>query len=168
MTKVNVFVQGEGISDVLRIELDPGTTVGGLKKECEAIRKIPLNGEVAVFTEDADAPLGDDIAISTLDVRHGIRLHVHRCRHVEVKVSFAGRAAERSFTPAATIGRVKLWAAQEFGLSKEDAAEHVLQISGSTVQPDPDTHVGSLVSCPTCGIAFDLVPSQRINGSWMR
>ena len=45
------------------------------------------------------------------------------------------------------------------------AGEHVLQIAGTHDRPSPSTHVGVLVHCPDCQIAFDLVPDQRVNGS---
>ena len=49
-------------------------------------------------------------------------------------------------------------------MSKEEAGEHVLQISGTHERPNPGTHIGALrmVGCHT--LAFDLVPDQRVNG----
>jgi hypothetical protein len=65
-----------------------------------------------------------------------------------------------------TVHRVKQWAVHEFGLSKVDATEHVLQLCGSTTRPDEDTHLGALVQYPECRLCFDLVPKQRVEGWW--
>jgi hypothetical protein len=45
-----------------------------------------------------------------------------------------------------------------------DAAEHVLQLTGTADRPDADTHIGALASCPDCRLAFDLVPLKRVEG----
>ena len=69
------------------------------------------------------------------------------------------------FSPATTVADVKKFAAiREFGMKPADAAEHVLQFSGSAERPEPETHVGTLVSCPDCRISFDLVPHKRVEG----
>jgi hypothetical protein len=41
-----------------------------------------------------------------------LKLHVTRCRHVEVSARFNGETAKRRFPPSATIGRVHHWAAR--------------------------------------------------------
>ena len=93
-------------------------------------------------------------------------MHVHRCRHVEVTVSFNGETVRHHFGPGSTVARVKHWAAvHKFKMTEAEAGEHVLQITGTHDRPAPGTHLGSLVSCPKCAIAFDLVPDQRINGA---
>jgi hypothetical protein len=94
-----------------------------------------------------------------------LKLHVTRCRHVEVSVRFNGETAKRRFPPSATIGRVHHWAARrKFDLSPRDAAEHVLQIHGTHKRPDRDVHVGSLTVGKVCSVEFDLVPRKRVEG----
>ncbi|WP_274377270.1 hypothetical protein [Celeribacter ethanolicus] len=39
-----------------------------------------------------------------------------------------------------------------------------LQIAGTQDRPDGSTHIGSLVQM-CCGLSFDLLPSDRINGA---
>ena len=80
-------------------------------------------------------------------------------------VTFNGQSKGHEFSPATTVADVKKFAAiREFGMKPADAAEHVLQFSGSAERPEPETHVGALVSCPDCRIAFDLVPHKRVEG----
>jgi hypothetical protein len=60
---------------------------------------------------------------------------------------------------------VKHWATEGFGMSPEDAGEHVLQLTGTAERPSPGTHLGVLAHCPECHVRFDLVPNERVNGA---
>src|SRR6266850_563161 len=137
MSKINVFLQGEGIKDIVRLQLEPQSTALDVKRAC-ASHGVQANGEAAVFLEDQDEPLADAVTVESLAGKHGVRLHVHRCRRVGVKVTYSGRVIERVFGPGRTVGSVKNWAAKEFGIAKEDAAELILQIAGTHEQPDID------------------------------
>ena len=164
MSKINVFLQGEGIKDVVRLQLEPKSTALDVKRAC-ASHGVQANGETAVFVEDNDEPLADSATVASVAGKHGVRLHVHRCRRVGGKVAYSGRTVERVFGPGRTVGSVKNWAAKELGIPKEDAAELILQIAGTKDQPDVDVHIGTLAACPACAIAFDLVPNPRIQGA---
>lgn len=164
MSKINVFLQGEGIKDVVRLQLAPKSTALDVKRAC-ASHGVQVNGEAAVFVEDSDEPLADGATVESLAGKHGVRLHVHRCRRVGVKVAYSGRTVEHVFGPGRTVGSVKNWAAKEMGIPKEDAAELILQIAGTKDQPDVDVHIGTLAACPACAVAFDLVPNPRIQGA---
>ena len=60
------------------------------------------------------------------------------------------------------MARVKRWAAEhKFDMSPEEASEHELQLAGSHDRPALGTHLGALVACPHCSIAFRLVPNER-------
>jgi len=48
-------------------------------------------------------------------------------------------------------------------MSPVDATEHVLQLTGTTIQPDAHDHIGSLVG-EHCSVAFVLVPKIRPQG----
>lgn len=165
MSKINVFLQGEGIKDVVRLELEPQSTALDVKRACASQLGVRMDGEMAVFLEDQDEPLADAATLGSVAGKHGARLHVHRCRRIAVKVTYSGRTVDRVFGPSATVGAVKRWAAKEFGIPKEDAAELILQIVGTQEQPDADAHIGTLTACPACAIAFDLVPNPRIQGA---
>ena len=73
---------------------------------------------------------------------------------------------DRKFAPSATVARVKRWAAErKFGMTDEESGEHVLQIAGTHERPAPGTHIGVLANRKTCGLAFDLVADERVNGA---
>src|SRR5262249_23601443 len=85
-----------------------------------------------------------------------------RCPHfficpaapVEVAVSFNGETVHDRFGPGTTVARVKTWAAErKFGMTPQEAGEHVLQVAGTKDRPHPGTHLGSIAACPACRLS---------------
>jgi hypothetical protein len=167
---IRVYVQSEYLSDVQLVEVDDAATLHDLK--CAALELLPAGTDVSELTlsveddqdddEEADRP--EVTHVRDLKKGHGIRVHLHRCKHVEVYVRFANETVHRKFRPATTVGRVRNWAGRKLGMDPGDIAEHVLQVAGTTEQPDVDVHIGTLARCPQCSVTFDLVPAHRING----
>jgi hypothetical protein len=121
---------------------------------------------VLIFLEDSDEPVNEAVVVREHVGPTGLKAHLHRCRHIEVDVRFNNETVHHRFGPGATIARVKRWAAEhKFGMTPEEASEHVLQIPGTQDRPSPGTHLGALTKCPDCRLAFDLVPDQRVNGA---
>ena len=163
MGSIEVFYQREGTREIEHVEATPETTFGALT--ALLAEKHGLAPDVVLFLEDTDEPV---VATQTLHGqagRAGVKLHAHRCRHIGVAVTFNGQPAEHRFGPGTTVARVKKWAAEKFGMTPEDASEHVLQVVGTHDRPAPGTHLGALVTCPHCRVAFDLVPDHRVNGA---
>jgi hypothetical protein len=160
--KVMIFVQSELLSDVRALELEHDVGGAGLREALLAI--LPRTAELGsplLYLEDSD----DENAIEKLtEIPDGLRLHLHRLKGIDVAVRYAGRDVRRTFRPSATILRVKRWATQELGIAPSDAAELMLQISGTEQRPDSDTHIGALVKFPKRSLCLDLVPSTRVNG----
>lgn len=162
--KTRIYLQSEFLPDVKLVEVDTGASTKSLRDACLAVLpEAARQHELYLFEEDAETEIVDH-DIGKLNKEHGVRLHIHRCKHVHVAVRYSDRVAERDFPPSATVGRIKKWAAKQIGMTPEDAAEHVLQFSGGSDQPDADLHVGSFAKCPECSVSFDLVPCHRING----
>lgn len=164
MSKINVFLQGEGFKDIAHLQLESHSNIMELKHSCEN-HGLQLHHETAVFLENQDEPLTENVTIESLACDHGIRLHVHRCRRVAITVIYCGQVVENTFGPGKTVGSVKEWAATSLGITHADAAELILQIADSHVQPDVDVHIGALAKYPDCSIGFDLVPNSRIQGA---
>lgn len=162
MTMTQVFLQSELLSDVEVLELHEGATKHDLRQACLARMPTSEHHEALIlFIEDDD----DEAAIDKLEaIVDGLRLHLHRLKAITVSVRYAGREAHRTFRPNVTLARVKRWATDEFGIVASDAAELMLQVSGTDVRPDPDVHLGSLVKAPHHSVGFDLVPAPRVNG----
>ncbi len=162
---IELFVQGEEINEVTLIRVPHDATVREVilktKGECGIEAR---EEEIIVLVEDQDEEILLDAKLIEVGIRHRHRVHFHRCRRVEVSVNFNGLTKAQAFSPSATIGKIKRWADDEFGLKGVDATEHALQICGTSTRPDLDVHVGSLVKHPHCQICFDLVPKKRVEG----
>jgi hypothetical protein len=165
MESIDIFYQGHGIREFEHIEVQPDQTVAIIK--AVLIEKHGCELDTLIFMEDQEAPLEDHMVIGTLCGAAGVRVHLHRCRHVSVEVTFGGEPVQHTFAPGTTVARVKYWAAVEkFHMTPEEAGEHHLQIAGTQDRPAPGTHIGTLASCPDCLVRFDLVPDQRVNGAF--
>jgi hypothetical protein len=165
MNTVNILLQGEGIADIQVIELEHGKRGHDFLLIASQYREGAFDGEFLLFEEDVEEPLNLQRELPRDETGKPSRLHVHRCRSLMVEVGFNGEVKSHRFSPSATIQKVKRWAAIEgFRLTEVDAAEHVLQISGSNSQPDIDTHIGLLATGSCCEIEFNLVPLKRVEG----
>ena len=165
MKATEVLLQGECIPDIQVVELGVDATVKDLLEVAAKCRAEAIEGDFFVFVEGSAEPIADGDKLPESKDRQPVPLHVHRCRRVLATVTFNGLSKGYEFSPATTVADVKKFAAiREFGMKPADAAEHVLQFSGSAERPEPETHVGTLVSCPDCRISFDLVPHKRVEG----
>jgi hypothetical protein len=169
MKSITILLQGADFPDILVGKDKVSRTVA----EAVAAFNVPGAGHEAqlIFVEDGEEPLPPETRLEALlpdeeasaDVLV-LKLHVSRCRKVDVSIHYNGERATHHFPPSATVGRVHHWAAKHFGLAPRDAAEHVLQIHGTANRPDRDVHVGVLTTAGVCAVAFDLVPRKRVEG----
>lgn len=164
MASIDIFYQGEAVQGIQHLEVAADATFGVVKR---LLLDRHAGLETALlFIEEQEEPIEDSVRVQDCATATGLKVHLHRCRHVETTVAFNGQQVERRFSPAATVARVKHWAAVEkFGMNAEEAGEHVLQIAGKHDRPAPGTHLGTLTDGRVCGVAFDLVPDQRVNGA---
>jgi hypothetical protein len=158
--KRQVFIQSELLADVavLVVEHDSST-----REFLESLHKLlpRVEEQIHTYIEDED----DELALEKLtEIPEGLRIHLHRLKSIDVTVRYAGRDVRRTFRPSATVARVKKWATRELGISASDAAELMLQVTGTDSRPDADNHIGTLVKAPAKVLSFDLVPSPRVNG----
>lgn len=164
METIDIFYQGHGIREIEHIEIAADHTVAAVK--ALLIEKHGCESDIFVFAEDHDGVVEEHITIRDLAGPAGAKLHLHHCRHIDVSVNFAGRTVTHQFGPGTTVAKVKHWAAvKQFGMTPDEAGEHVLQIAGTKDRPSPGTHIGTLTACPACSVRFDLVPDQRVNGA---
>ena len=164
MNYIDVFYQAEGLGDVGHVKAEPDMRFEELKELLAEKVGLPVE-TILLFVEDKVGAVDDDALLKDYAEGKVLKIHLHRLREVEVRVAFNGVSAEARFSPSATVSQVKGWAAQcKFGMTKEEAGEHVLQIVGTHVRPRSGTHIGSLTDEKTCALAFDLVPHERVNG----
>ena len=164
MNSIDLFCQGKGLREIVHIELDLDETFADLKTRLVEEHRIP--DDVLLFIEDEDEPIDVGILVKDRATATGLKVHIHHSHSVKVTVMFNGKTVECHFAPSATVARVKCWAAErEFGMSRDEAGEHVLQIAGTHVRPAPGTHIGALTDDEADSLSFDLVPDERVNGA---
>lgn len=169
MDGLQLFVQSEGAREIRVVELPATATVRELVELAHAdgvARPDHVDGHAAVYVEGRDTPLPLDATLAAAGLGNDSSVHVSRCTTVRVSVHYNGGEVARAFGPGEPMHRVKAWAVgdQGFKLTAVDAAEHVLQLSGTTDRPDDDVHIGALVGATGCTVAFDLVPKVRVEG----
>ena len=106
---------------------------------------------------DEHLPVEIDLTVEVLEIERCRHVHVHTCRHIAVEVSFLGKTKRRRFSPATTIGVVTIWARKALKLDPAAAAEYVLQICGTKIQPRSDEHLGEVAAPGVCTACFELV-----------
>ena len=163
MSKIDLFYQGEGLKDINYLEIDLELKFGALKVLVHEKHGVPL--DVLVFVEGKGDPVDEDALVKDYVTETGIKVHFHRAREVKVLVTFNGKTVEGLFSPATTVASVRRWAAvSEFGMSENEAGEHVLQLPGTHDRPSPDTHLGALADGKRV-VEFDLVADERVQGA---
>ena len=100
MTSIDIFYQGEGIGEIAHIEARARTHTFAAAQGSRSSRSTALG------TDDPDLPRRRATSRSTraclLRDRarpSGLKVHVHRCRHVEVTVTFNGETVHHRFAP---------------------------------------------------------------------
>lgn len=158
-SEIQIFVHAPGHETEL-LSLPEGSTITVLVEELSK-RGRQIDETVLFFQEDGDEEI---IAIhrESFPLRHRQHLHHHRCREIQVTVSYNGRSLSHGFRPGATIAKVKTHFVNALGIAPIDAAELALQIAGSTTWPESDVHVGTLSH--HCSVAFNLMPKHRVQG----
>ena len=143
MTAINIFYQGEGIREHPHFEADPDQTLAPSNSRNHR-KARPPQGNAALSRGQRRT-----VRRAALDPRsrrpRWIKAHLHRCRHIEVAVTFNGETAPHQFGTGTTLARASNWAAEhKFGMTPQEAGEHVLQITGTKDRPDPGVHLGAL------------------------
>jgi hypothetical protein len=116
--------------------------------------------ELLIFKEDHHEPMEHHHPLHGHDQPV---FHAHKHREIGVKVHYKTDTFHHRFPPSVTIASVTRWAVGQAHLGKEEAEEHVLQISGTRDQPSLATHLGTLVR-HGCDIGFDLVRKKLVQG----
>ena len=162
MSKITVFVQVYGTSKIHELALAEALTVAELDAELKK-HGIAVDEDTVIFVDDTVEHESREPHRPISSMKHGSRVHVSRCKKIEVTVNFVGQDAKHHFVPGQRVRAVKDWAVKHYHLAPKDAADHVLQIFKSSDRPASDTPLNQLVH-DTCAICFDLVAEKRIEG----
>ncbi|MER8674600.1 hypothetical protein [Mesorhizobium sp. M0037] len=163
MDNIDIYYQGETIRSFEHLEIGAEEAFASLQSLIA--KKHGISDKAFLFVEDEDDPVEAKAKVRSKAGRSGVKVHIHRCRKVEVVVHFKDKSFHDAFAPGATIARVKHWVAvRKLGMTDEEASHHHLQVTGTTNQPEPSTHIGTLVEHPRCRVEFDLVTTPKVNG----
>jgi hypothetical protein len=163
MSTFSLFVQEQGQPAIREVVVEEVISGRGLHEALVAIG-IVLTDDTLVFLDEVEIPLDCHGEEPLGHLHHGHRVHVSRCRHIEVTVNYLEREVQRKFAPSRRLRAVKAWAVSEFGLDHKDAAEHILQVCNSEKRPPNDTPLHTLLHDHHCQLCFDLVPEKRVEG----
>lgn len=160
--KNTIHVHIGGQKEVCGFGLADNETVGSLiKRLCKEGHLGDFKPEEwSICIEDGDEELGYDCCLE-----HGKhkRIHICRCKKVEVGGIYNGVTNTHPFPPGTTLRKVIEWAREKFGVDKKEKL--VLRLGSAETEPlDPDSHVGSYVSHPRCEVTFYLTPKIKIEG----
>nr|WP_298681674.1 hypothetical protein [uncultured Dongia sp.] len=125
---------------------------------------VEVDQETFIFIDEEEEPLDRTKPGPLPSIKRGSHIHVSKCRKVQATVHYLEKTKDHTFAPGARVKKVKAWAVDKFKLDQHDAAEHVLQLCGSTDRPPTDTRLNKLTQPGICTVCFDLVPEKRVEG----
>lgn len=161
---LRIYVQVEGEKKPHLIELPSDARLKDVLLPL-AEKGVHVGDDIVMFVEDEEDELPRDNHLHEHGITHRSNLHCHRCHKIEVRVSLNGTNLCHVFPPSTRIAKVKAWAADAFGKSGfEEADEMALQLAGTTEQPNAEVHIGTLVTHPTCELAFNLIGKPLVQG----
>lgn len=162
MTTV-IFIQEHGRPGITEVALKEAATIGDLHDVLVAAG-LSVDGETFIFIDEAEEHIHSERHHPLPNIKQGCRIHVSRCKRIMATVHFLDKTEDHEFPPGARVRAVKAQAVQNLHMTPKDAAEHVLQLCGSTERPASDTPLHQLVEGHGCAICFDLVPEKRVEG----
>jgi hypothetical protein len=117
--------------------------------------------ELFIFIEEDEEPI--DRLSSHGRFRHRHHAHVHRCRRISVTVRY-GEPKTKSFSPSASVARVRDWAVGKHGFDIDPIDAAKLALAQGDELLDPESRVGEYAKHPECSVTFDLVNKDRFQG----
>ena len=157
-----LFIQSHDRSEIIEASLKEAATLGDLH-DLLVTAGVVIDADTFIFMDEAEECLQGERHQLLRGIKRGGRIHVTRCKHIKVPVHFLDKTDEHEFPPGARVRAVKAHAVRAFHVTPKDAADHVLQLCGSTVRPASDTPLHELTK-DSCTVCFDLVPEKRVEG----
>src|SRR5688572_28953502 len=117
MSKSTIFIQGE--SGVTEAEISLPATVHDLHQVFKA-QGIDVSG-LDIFVDEAESAVPHEAKSAIEGLKHGSRVHVTRCKKIQVTVHYVERTLEHAFPPGVRVRAVKEWAVHQFMIKPTDA-----------------------------------------------
>lgn len=157
-----IFIQSHDRTGIIEAALKEDATLGDLH-DALAAAGVTIDADTFIFIDEAEEHLHGERHHPLLDIKRGARIHVTRCKRIKATVHFLDKTEDHKFPPGARVRAVKAQAVHAFHMAPKDAADHVLQLCGSTERPASDTPLHELAR-GNCAVGFDLVPEKRVEG----
>lgn len=158
-----VFIAVQGYDRLVEVDLPDNASLAIIHASVNEAG-IEIDEELILFHDEDDEPIEWHGSARPDSIKHGAKLHLARCRKIDVTINYLDQTERHHFAPGARVRRVKAWAVKHFKLAERDATEHLLQVCGGTTRPPTDTPVHKLVKHGHCDLCFDLVPDIRVEG----
>ena len=158
-----VFITVQGHDHLVEVDMPENASLEIVHATVKAAG-IEIDEEFILFHDEDDEPIDWHGSKRPHHMKHGAKLHLTRCRKIDVTIHYLEQTKRHSFAPGVRARRVKAWAVDHFKLAERDAAEHVLQVYGGTDRPPTDMPLHKLVKPCQCELSFDLVPDIRVEG----
>lgn len=127
---------------------------------------LPVD-EVAVFALDTDVALATDVILKDA-VGDGGHVHIPKhCRRVHATIRFVSAPEPKvgDFPSSWTVGKLRDWAADAFGIVHDQWADYRLKSPGADdYLPNADL-LGEVVTREPCELLVDLVRAEHNAGS---
>src|ERR1019366_7006365 len=103
MSKTKIYLHGEGIPEVKIIEIDESTTIKEIiiehVKSCAGGTTVD---EFEIFIEDAQESCNKEHDCNSAGIHKSQKLHIHRCKHIDVAFVYNGAEKHLRTTPGTT------------------------------------------------------------------
>lgn len=166
MNEIDLYVHSAKDAEPRLIKIEEEILIAELvRKIIEAGIFEGAHEEVFIFVEDETEPLNKEHSAKHCGLQHRHHVHCHKCHRIEVGVMYNGVEKTAAFAPSTKVKRVLKWAVEAFNLKGADAENKILRLAAPPeTELSNDTHVGSYVNAPGCGIKLCLVPPIRFQG----
>ena len=165
MTKeIEIYLHAAGTTEEKIIKVPEDATV---RDVLDAAKKagLSVDADTLVLVEDAQDEVPHEARLRDHGIKHKHHVHCHRCRAVEIAVTFNGQIRSRMFSPSRKVKGVLKWAVEAFELHGVDAENKELRIGGENgTILQSQQHIGSFVDAPQCHIDLYLTAIVEVQG----
>src|ERR1700674_4917484 len=114
MENMEVIVQVEGDIRTEIVVVPVGATVDDIvRAAAQKALPVPADGGL-VFVEEGEERVDGKSSLDHAGIRRHGRVHISRCRKIEVTLHFKEATKEHPFSPSTTVKKLRAWALHEF------------------------------------------------------
>ncbi len=160
LSKDEILVEGAGMTRAVRVSIKPETPLKEIIGSVARIGNFPPQNAF-IFLENESNPLNPNLPPDNQHPRDKVH-HVHTQMEITVTAFFNGKERRTRFSPATTISKVSAWAAYQFEVFDQDAAEVYLSIRGYSAPLTGSAHIGRFVEHDKNNLELDLLTFTKV------